>query len=411
MNMQHFDRRIFLAGMAGGFYTFASRFGAQRLFAAPSTGFAKRCIVLWMSGGPSQLDTFDPKPGKSNGGPTKEIATGTPGIHIAEGLTQVAKHMQHMAILRNLTSKEGDHDRGAYTLHTGYSPTPAFPRPALGSVISALYETNDVPKYIALGKQGLGPAWLGAEHAPFSISNPREGRELLTSLKAKRHRLSLIQSLGKDFKDAYGNQSLELRSALVDRISRVVSTRFAEALDWEQESEACRGRYGDSDFGRNCLTARRLVERGATYVEVEHGGWDTHDDNYNNTMRLKSEIDAPWAALLDDLQQSGLLSETLVLWMGEFGRTPQINAGRGRDHFPDITPAVICGGGIQGGQVVGQTSENGESIEGEAISVADLMATIVHRMGLDPEHEFTTDFGSPSKITDGGKPIASLAPA
>ena len=407
MNRMSFERRIFLAGMASGFCAYAARYGGSPLFAAAQQSAAKRCVVLWMSGGPSQMDTLDPKPGHANGGPTKSIATSVPGIHLAEGLEQVAKQMDCIAIVRNLTSKEGDHDRGAYTMHTGYAPTPAFQRPAIGSVISALYEESELPKYIALGKQGLGPAWLGPQHAPFSVSNPSEGRDLLNSLKAKRHRLELIQNLGREFNAQHGSPVVELRSALVDRISRVASTRFAEALDWEQEPEAARNRYGEGDFARNCLTAKRLIERGATFVEVEHGGWDTHGDNYSQTMRLKKEIDAPWAALLQDLRDTGLLAETMVVWMGEFGRTPVINGGSGRDHFPDITPVAICGGGISG-QVVGATNASGQNIEGPSHSVADVIATLFTKMGVNPDHEFYTDAGALSKATDSGIPISTI---
>ena len=400
------SRRRMLGGITGGFLAYAMRHqGVSNLLAATPTGTAKRCLVLWMEGGPSQLETFDPKSGTDTGGPTKSISTSVPGIAIAETLPSVAKHMHELAVLRNITSNEGDHFRGTYYLHTGYKQVPGFPRPSMGSVLSHATPVTDFPKNVTIGGQGFGPAFLGLDHAPFSIDEPNDALEMLRRLKRRRNRLDLIQSLSHEFDRQHVDASVQQRSALIGKLQSLVNTPFVDALDISKENTKVREAYGDSPFAQNCLLARRLLEAGVNYVEVQHGGWDTHNDNFAATRRLGSEIDQPWAALLTDLKSSGMLDETLVVWMGEFGRTPVINANGGRDHFPTVTPVVLTGGGITGGHVVGATNISGTAIEGESHSVADLFATIYSRLGIDLEGELTTEFGAPTSVTDDGEAL------
>lgn len=402
-------RRNFLAGTASGFFAFSMRHSLGQAFAAASAASAKRCLVLWMNGGPSQFETFDPKPGTLTGGETAAIATSVPGLSIAEHLPELAKRMDRLSVLRNLTSTEGEHQRAQYAMHTGYPLIPSFPRPTLGSIVSHELPSEPFPTCVSIGGQGFGPAFLGSEHAPFTIENPAEAMQLLNNLKRRRGQLQFLQELGGDFDRQHPSTLVEHRHAVVERIERMVDTPFVTALDATRESTTVRERYGNQAFGSSCLVARRLLEAGVRFVEVQLDGWDTHRDNAAATRRLRETIDRPWAAVLDDLTSSGLLDETVVLWMGDFGRTPTINAQQGRDHFPAVTPAVIGGGGLSGGLAIGQTDAGGNAIEGNSYKIADLFATLLHRLGIDPAQEFQTTFGSPTSATDKGQVISELA--
>jgi hypothetical protein len=398
-----------LGGTLGGFFAYALRSGFDRALANAPQGQAKRCVVLWMNGGPSQLDTFDPKPGTSTGGEFSTISTSVPGIKISETLPHIAKQLHDLSIVRSITSTEGEHLRGQYYLHTGYPFVPGFPRPALGAVVSHEAPPLDFPRYVTIGSRGYGPAYMGPDHAPFSIEQPEEALELMRGIRRRKRRINLLQELGDTFDKEHNSDVLDRRRSMVSRIETLVSTPFVSALDLERESDGVRSRYGDGPVGQACLLARRLLETGVNFVEVQHDGWDTHANNFNEVRELCEAIDQPWAALMEDLRSSGLLDETIVVWMGEFGRTPNINANRGRDHFPTVTPAVIGGGGLTGARVVGQTNRTGTEIEGEPYKVADLFATIFAALGIAPDREFTTDFDSPTPATDGGKVIAELA--
>ncbi len=249
---------------------------------------------------------------------------------------------------------------------------------------------------------------MGPQHAPFVIEDPQQVKLLLTELRRRRQRLSLVQQLSADFDARHTEPVVERRQAMLRQVETIVGTRFVDALNLDLEPESSRARYGDSAFAQNCLLARRLLESGVHFVEVQLDGWDTHADNFNSVRELCGQLDRAWATLMDDLSASGLLSETLVLWMGEFGRTPVINGTNGRDHFPDITPVVIGGGGLRGGQIIGQTNSDGTHIDGQSYRIADLLATIFHQFGIQPDQEFMTSFNSPTKATDGGQLIKEL---
>lgn len=406
--MTRLTRRNVLGGALGGFFAYAMRNGIDHVLASQPEGIAKRCVVLWMNGGPSQFETFDPKPGTSTGGEFKAISTSVPDVQICETLPNIAKRMNDLSIVRSVTSSEGEHIRAQYYLHTGYSFVPGFPRPSMGSVVAHESAPQDFPQYVAIGSPGYGPAYMGPDHAPFSIENPEEALQLMQSIRRRKRRIHLLQQLGATFDAEHPEDNLARRRAMVSRIETLVSTPFVSALDLEKESSSVRDRYGEHEFGQACLLARRLLETGVSFVEVQHDGWDTHANNFNESRELCEAIDAPWAALMDDLKSSGLLTETIVLWMGEFGRTPTINANRGRDHFPTVTPAVIGGGGIRGGQVIGATNRTGREIEGDSHKVPDLFATVFAALGMDPAKQFTTSFDSPTGATDSGKPIDGL---
>lgn len=405
----NFNRRRFIGGSLGGMFALAMKHHCDHLFAdVAAVKSTKRCVVLWMGGGPSQMETFDPKPGTTTGGPTTSIATAVPGIEIAANLPEIAKRMDRLSIVRGLTSPEGDHDRGDYFLHTGYPMVQAFPRPTLGSVISHENPASDFPLFVSIGSRGLGPAYMGPDHAPFAVENPAEAVQLITGLRRQRGSLRLLEEFSTPFDQQHLDGAIDRRRASLQRIERMLTTPFVRALDVEHADDADLARYGNSEFGQRCLLARRLLESGVKFVEVSHGGWDTHENNFDAVANLCSEIDQPWGALMDDLQASGLWEDTVVVWMGEFGRTPQINGNSGRDHFPRVTPVVLGGGGLKEGVVIGATNETGLEIAEGEVTVPDLFATLFTALGVDPHFEFRTEFGAIAPATDHGTPIAGL---
>ncbi len=404
----NFNRRAFHKSSLGGVFAYALQHRMQHLFADEVIKSTKRCIVLWMGGGPSQLDTFDPKPGSTTGGPIRAVPTSVPGIQIAEALPEIGKRMDSLSIIRSLTSPEGDHDRGSHYLHTGYPFVQAFPRPTLGSIVSHENPASDSPLFVSLGASGLGPAYMGPDHAPFAVEDPQQARELITGLHKQRNVMRQIEQFSDRFDREHFNGNLERRRASLQKIERMLTTPFVKALDVERAPATDKQRYGSSTFGQRCLLAKRLLATGVKFVEVQHDGWDTHEDNFQSVNELCQEIDAPWANLIDDLKASGLWDETVVVWMGEFGRTPQINGNNGRDHFPMITPVVLGGGGVKGGQVIGKTDRYGLQIEDGLVRVPDLFATLLTALGIDPNHEFRTEFGATAPASDKGVVIPGL---
>jgi Protein of unknown function (DUF1501) len=391
----------FLSGLAAAPSAFSLPNSVSR---AP----ASRCVLLWMNGGPSQLETFDPKPGASTGGPTTAIKTKVPGIQIAEHLPRVAERMDRLAVLRNVTSGEGEHERAQYFLHTGFQMVPAFPRPSLGSVVSHELPESDIPKYVLLGNDSYGPAYCGPDNASFAIENADAARDLLGRIRRRKNDLEFARTLNADFDTNNNFPQVARRSSMLSRIETLVTTSFRNALNVDAESATTRQRYGDHEFGQRCLLARRLLERDVPFVEVQLDGWDTHVNNFEQVAELATSLDGPWSALMDDLVTNGLWDDTLIVWMGDFGRTPTINGQNGRDHFPAVTPVVFGGGCIRAGQSIGSTNRGGNEIEGQANAVADVAATILHLLGTPPDTEFITSFGSPTTVTNDGNVITEL---
>lgn len=403
-------RRTALSYAATGFLGLACRQG----YSAPLRKLRntqKRCIVLWMAGGPSQFETFDPKPGEVTGGPTQAITTEVPGLSISEHLPLVAKQAEHLNVVRSLSSQEGEHQRATYLMHTGFSPIAAFPRPELGSLVAHQQEAVDhLPGFVTLGGESgarIGNAYLDEQFAAFEIGDPRQTLELLNKLKRSRGRFDLLNKLSGEFDQRHQQALVQERKATLERVEGLLDSRLTEILNLETDKEDLE-RYGESDFGRNLLLARKLIESGVSCVEVQLGGWDTHLQNFRQVSQLCRTLDQPWARLIQDLKERELWEDTLVLWMGDFGRTPKINGNQGRDHFPGISNAVLAGGGLSGGQVIGKTNAMGTRIEEAKVSTADLFATILARFGIEPDEEFTTTFGSPTEATDAGKIIADL---
>ncbi|MCA9229555.1 MAG: DUF1501 domain-containing protein [Planctomycetales bacterium] len=374
------------------------------------------CIVLWMQGGPSQFETFSPKPNHNNGGETKAISTSVPGIQIAENLPYCARVMEDLAIIRSLTSKEGNHQRATYLLHHGYLPLGGVKFPTLGSHVAQHIgdAANQLPSCVRIGERlansGDG-GFLGVDYDPFvlrSANSPPENTEPATGRERYLRRLRLLDSIQAKFAAGSGAQVVADQRKLVANAAEMILSPSMAAFDLEQEPAALRAEYGKGDFAAGCMMARRLIEHGVTFVEVVSRGWDTHQDVFTRTRELTAQVDQPMAMLISDLKQRGMLDKTLVVWMGEFGRTPRINPRSGRDHYPKAFNAVLAGGGVSGGQVIGETDDAGALVSERPVSVNDLFRTIYHTLGIDADHENISRVGRPIKLVDGGEVIQEL---
>ena len=369
-------------------------------------------ILLWMAGGPSQLETFDPKPGNANAGSTEAIRTSVPGVQLASGWERTARALKHLTLLRSMTNKEGNHQRATYQLHTGYVPSGSVKHPSLGASIAQELSTPefDLPAVVSIGRT-TGSGFLGVDYEPFTVNRAGQMPQnvsLAVPQTRYRRRLGLLDRLEDDFSGRGGQVVVDNHRRLYKKSSRMVLSKHVEAFDISQEPEALQKRYGDTDFGRGCLLARRLVETGVTFVEVRSRGWDTHFDNFERTTTLAGQVDPGLATLIEDLADRGPLEKTLVVWMGEFGRTPRINARTGRDHYPRAFSAAVAGGGTRGGQVIGSTTANGMAVAENPLTVADLFCSICHSLQVDPRKENLSPLGRPMKIVDGGKVIEQL---
>lgn len=373
------------------------------------------CIVLWMAGGPSQFETFSPLSGHENAGETKAIDTAVPGIRIAEGFPQVAKIAGEIAIIRSMTSKEGNHARAAQLLHTGYLPTPTVKYPSLGSI--AAHEIADkaceLPSYVRIGRGGFnaGGGFLGVEFDPFVLARgdrPPENAAPTTDVERFRRRQQLLERMEAGYAQSGGGAQVADHKKLYESATRMILSSQMAAFDLAREPDAVRTAYGEGPFASGCLLARRLVEQGVTFVEVVQGGWDTHADNFAQTKTLAGQIDRPMAQLVSDLKQRGMLERTLVVWMGEFGRTPKVNPRGGRDHYPQAFNVLLAGGGVRGGQVIGRVSRDGSKVEERGVTVPDLFRSFCHSLKMDPDKEQSTPIGRPIKIVDGGAVVREL---
>jgi uncharacterized protein (DUF1501 family) len=400
-------------GLAGGLLHWTDLVTAQ---AGELRSRGMACILLWMQGGPSQFETFSPKPGTTNGGETKAISTAVPGIQIAEGYTELAKQARDIAFIRSVNSREGAHPRAQLLMHTGYLPMATVKYPTLGSLVAheIAGTAGQLPSFVRVGgarNSGGSAGFLGTEFDPFDISNPTApptNTTVQTDLTRYKNRLNLLDQL----ETAAGGGKLSHESAehqkLYERAVKMITSPDMKAFDLSKESDSMRSAYGESNFGSGCLLARRLIESGVTFVEVVLDGWDTHQDNFGRTTKLAETVDKPFAALIADLKQRGMLDKTLVVWMGEFGRTPTINPNAGRDHYPKAFNVALAGGGIRGGQVVGETDANGVEIKDRPVAVNDLFQTFCKSLGMKAGTENMSPIGRPIKVVDGGKPVHEL---
>ncbi|MCA9086126.1 MAG: DUF1501 domain-containing protein [Planctomycetaceae bacterium] len=401
----------------------------------------RHCILLWMSGGPSQTDTWDLKPNHENGGEFKEIQTASPGLQFSEHLPKLATMSDKLAVIRGLSTKEGDHGRGTYLMRTGRKPMGPELYPSIGAVLAKQLAPGEIklPGYISIGayrafnQDAFSPGFLGPAYGPLFVGatdipgiiqaatgqypelkvQSLERSEQITDLRMNK-RLTLWRNLQSEFL-ATRSGAASTHNAVYEGAVQLMNSSDAKAFDLSEEPDALRQEYGPTVFGQGCLLARRLVERGVPFVEVSLGtnsggvGWDTHSDNFNAVKQLSTELDNGWATLMKDLQERGLLESTTILWMGEFGRTPQINPSVGRDHFPTAWSTVLAGGGIAGGQAYGRTSEDGTTVVDGKVGVEDLLATVCAAVGISPSASNMSPTGRPIPLTDGSPIQAVLA--
>lgn len=374
------------------------------------------CILLFMQGAPSQFETWSPLPRHANGGETKAIPTSVAGIEISENMPHCAKAMSDLALIRSVTSKEGNHQRATYLLHHGYLPVGGVKHPTLGANVAEQIgdAASELPSFVQIGGKmpnSGGGGLLGIDYDPLvlqSATRPPANTELSAGANRYARRLRLLESMEGGFAAAGGSQVVADQHKLMRRAAEMIQSPKMEAFDLSREDEKLRTAYGEGDFAAGCMMARRLVERGVTFVEVWSRGWDTHFDNFARTRDLCGQVDQPTAQLIADLKQRGMLDRTLVIWMGEFGRTPRINPRAGRDHYPKAFSVALAGGGVRGGQVIGRVDESGTEVADRPVLVTDLFRSIYHGLGIDPEVERVASNGRPIKIVDGGKVVNEL---
>ncbi len=428
------DRRHFLKHAAAGAavavpgMTFLSNISAQ---AAEMKKKNKSLIVLWMGGGPTTIDLWDQKPDHPNGGgesAPKPLSTSASGVKITESLPLVAKQFKHLSIIRSLTTKEGDHNRGSYLMGTGRSPSPLSDFPHIGSLLSYQYAQDleamkgmDLPGFISVGglPGGAGPGFLGMKFANFTVQQPGQIPENMEAPKdladQMARRAALFDTLeGNDPK----HKGLGLKTGVKDDAVQAHKDVYKKALDLvvsnrkevfqftgSQDQKDLKDRYGDNGFGRGCLLARKLVEAGVSAVQVSLGGWDMHNGIFAALGRNLPTLDKGMGSLVEDLAQSGKLKDTVIVWMGEFGRTPKLNANMGRDHYPRAWSVVVGGGNIKGGVAYGSTEADGGSPKDTPTQIQDLYATLYAGLGLDPKTQIRDNLGRPTAIAadDKGK--------
>jgi hypothetical protein len=373
----------------------------------------RACILLWMAGGPSQFETFDPKPGTETQGPTKAIETSASGIQIAEHWTRTANVMKDVAVIRSMTSKEGNHGRATYLLHTSYAPSGSVTHPGFGSLVAQqLGEADfDLPHFVSISGQSIGPSFLGVRYAPFVVTDPNQPPDNLAPPVGKdrlNRRLELMKELEAPLARTGAGPLVKDHQRLYERTAQVSLSPRTRAFSLDHEPDRMRDLYGRSPFGQGCLMARRLIEAGVTFVEVQSSGWDTHGEELASLKKLIPPVDQGTAALVADLKARGLLDKTLVIWMGEFGRMPRINLTAGRDHYPQAFNVALAGAGVQGGRVIGATDKNGVEVVERPVSVPDLFCTFCHGLGIDPRVENESNVGRPLPIVETGKAVEEL---
>jgi len=408
-------RRTFLRfGLAGA----GALVGMKPLASLAQDTVAKRTgknvILIWLPGGPSQMDTWDPKPGRKTGGPTKAIDTAVRGLQIAEQMPKIAAQMKHLSIVRTMTTSEAAHERGTYLMHTCYSPIPGQDFCAMGTVVS--FETHQkgfpLPEYVAIQPPAIpaSPA-LGEEFLPFQIGSigdpvPNVKRPGEVGEERQHERDRLLNEQNAEFEQKREGREINKIQTAMKKAEDLMNTPLLKAFNVNAEPEAVRAEYGKG-MGQNVLLARRLVEAGVRYVEVGLGGWDTHEQNFERVPENLKQLDPAVGMLMKDLAEKDMLKDTMVMVMGEFGRTPEINGTNGRDHWCKCFSVAIGGGGIPGGRVIGRTDQDGMDIRERPVTVPELFATVYEKLGIDAMHTYVVNTRK-VPYAYRGKPIREL---
>lgn len=414
----HYHRRdiMKLAGLSG--LAWLTPLGEMLAMAeAKSTAPAKSLILLWLDGGPSQLETFDPHAGTSIADGTEAISTKADGIELAEGMERLAEQMDSVSIIRNVVSKEGDHERANYNLKTGYRPDPTLKHPSLGAVLTYRLPQGktEIPRHVSI----LPAAWparggyLGDQYDAFKTGDPSQPIPDVTKrVSDDRYakRLETLSVLDREFSRGRVQDFAQRtqHQSSIDHAVRMMDSEQLQAFDISKLPQSEREPFGDSAFGRGCLAAARLVDVGVRCVEVTLSGWDSHVSNHSIHKNLVPQLDAGLAGLIAYLKNQDKLKDTVVMCCGEFGRTPTLNPAAGRDHWPHGFSIAIAGGQIGGGRVIGSTDPEGGKVPfADGTPVADVHATVMHAVGVNPEFELDTPVNRPMKLSE-GKPIRAL---
>ena len=443
-NQPGMNRRHFLKHVAG--YSLMAVPGIQFIRSIQANAQQMRrnnksIIILWMGGGPATIDIWDLKPGRPTGGEFREINTTAQGVRISEHMPRVAQQMRNLAIIRSLTTTEGDHMRGTQLMHSSHTPNPAIAFPSIGAVAAmevpklAGYSPISLPSYISIGggRGAEGPGFLGMNYSPFTVQNPGTppenirapsglGRNALEQMERIRRRQRLFYDLEDNFmfsraphlqseKDrAKFPDASKAHSDIYHKGFSLVASKEGKVFDLKGEPQRLLDDYGTNNFGRAALLARRLVEAGVSAVEISLGGWDTHNQTFNaHSQRLQPTLDKAMGTLVRDLVDRGLWRNTAIVWMGEFGRTPRINQNNGRDHWARCWSIVVGGGAIKGGQAYGATDADGMAVARDPVRIGDVFATLYRALGIDPTTQVRDPIGRPFPIAgNNGRPIAAL---
>ena len=417
---------------------FMSHLAGASAMALPAIGFTntlranveelkkkhKACILLWMGGGPSTMDIWDLKPGATTGGPFTPIDT-SGDLQISEHMPMMAKQMHHMAVIRSMSTREADHNRGRYYMHTGYVPSTTVEHPSYGAVVA--HELVDqvpdleIPPFVSVGGGSVGPGFLGMTYAPFVVDTNGDVRNLKFDLDQARlqQRMLTLRAIEKSFIDQGRGEVPMDHAKILDKTLSLMTSKQMAAFKTDKEPKEVLERYGvigntgrgmggNTGFARGCLMARRLVEEGVPFVEVDFGGWDNHANIFSTLETKLPQLDQPMSALVEDLDQRGLLQDTAIVWMGEFSRTPRINGTTGRDHWARSWSVVVGGAGMKGGQAIGATNEDGTEVTTDPYSSEDVMASVLKALGVSLEKTFTSKNNRPMKIANSGRVIKEL---
>ena len=399
------DRRHFMKHAAGAAavtlpgMTFVANL---RSMAADLKKKNKSLIVLWMGGGPATIDIWDLKPGAATSGDwDKTMRTAASGVEISDLMPNVGKQMKHLSIIRSLKTSEGDHDRGTFMMNTGRKKDPLIEYPSIGSVM-AYYQAMDleamkhadIPSFISVGGGRVGPGFLGMKYAGFNVQQPGSPPEnvnpAVPNMQMDRRKV-LFESLEGGFKTNVPADAAKAHKDVYDKALNLVTSSRKEVFNLASETTALKEEYGNTQFGKGCLLARKLVEAGVAAVEVSLGGWDMHQKIADGLKTRLPELDKGMGALTRDLADRGKLKDTVILWMGDFGRTPKINQNAGRDHWPRCWSVVVGGGNIKGGIAYGSTNSDGTDIKDNPVDVLNLYATVYKALGIDPTPQQVAD--------------------
>ncbi len=392
---EHLSRRALLKGtLATASGCAVANFGGlfhSSAAAAETQKSGKRCILLWMNGGVSQFETFDMKPGRPTGGLCRPIATNVPGVQVCEWLPKISQHMDMLTVVRSMHTSQIDHPGGIHLMHTGYSTAANIRFPEIGAVVAKYLgrEGADLPNFVKISSQGnSGSGFLGPRYLPFSLDSQGNLPAFSTSrLKAEdeRRRHDLRSFVEESYAKTHKAEPARMHREAYEAARRLQNAQ--EVFNFEKEWEKYREQYGDSLFGRRCLIARRLIEAGVPFVEVGQSSYDTHADNFTGHKGLLPPMEHAWVGLMEDLKQRGLFDDTLIVWMGEIGRTPRINNRSGRDHYVRNWSAALAGGGVKGGLVYGESDADGVDVKDNPVTEGDFFATIYQALGINPKTE------------------------